>query len=110
MSGKNRVSANGAGKPMMADTVNPVVQKKKSLLVTYFFWLFGGVFGVHHLYLGRIDHAILWATTLGGYFGLGAFRDMWRIPSYVKDANDDPNYVEIWKVIVRQNKKVGCGL
>ena len=31
---------------------------------------------------------------LGGYFGAGWIRDLWRIPTYVKDANDDPEYLK----------------
>ena len=30
----------------------------------------------------------------GGYFGAGWIRDLWRIPTYVKDANDDPEYLK----------------
>jgi hypothetical protein len=41
----------------------------KSLIITYIFSLIGGIFGLHHLYLGRTQHALLWLTTFGG-FGL----------------------------------------
>lgn len=30
----------------------------------------------------------------GGYFGVGWVRDLWRIPEYVRDANDDPDYLK----------------
>ncbi|XP_011313940.1 dnaJ homolog subfamily C member 22 [Fopius arisanus] len=104
MPGKNQVKTNGNSREEMADYTS-TGGKKKSNFVAYFLWMFGGFFGAHHLYLERIDHAIVWATTMGGYFGIGCFRDMWRIPTYVKDANEDPNYIEIWKIIVRQNRK-----
>ena len=29
----------------------------------------------------------------GGYFGAGWFRDLWRIPEYVRDANNDPGFL-----------------
>jgi TM2 domain len=31
----------------------------KSLFITYILWLFGGIFGLHHFYLGRDNHALL---------------------------------------------------
>ncbi|XP_054712590.1 dnaJ homolog subfamily C member 22-like [Uloborus diversus] len=67
---------------------------KKSLFITYFLWLVGGLFGLHHFYLGRDFHAFVWWMTVGGYFGAGWVRDLWRIPEYVQDANDDPAYME----------------
>ncbi|GFX40362.1 dnaJ subfamily C member 22 [Trichonephila clavipes] len=30
----------------------------------------------------------------GGFFGLGLIRDLWRIPEYVKDVNEDSSYME----------------
>jgi DnaJ family protein C protein 22 len=30
----------------------------------------------------------------GGYFGAGWIRDVWRIPAYVREANDDPFYLK----------------
>ena len=27
-----------------------------------------------------------------GYFGVGWFRDLWRLPEYVRDANSEPVY------------------
>ena len=41
----------------------------------------------------RISNLIFITFTIGGYFGAGWFRDIWRIPEYVKDANNDPNYL-----------------
>lgn len=65
----------------------------KSLSVAYLCWLFGGLFGLHHFYLGRDKHAFITFATFGGYFTLGLFRDLWRLPEYVKDANNDLKYV-----------------
>lgn len=66
----------------------------KSLFIAYLCWLFGGFFGLHHLYLGRDTHAFITLATFGGYFTLGLIRDLWRLPEYVKDANNDLEYVD----------------
>lgn len=58
----------------------------KRLVVTYALWAFGGPLGLHHLYLGRDSHALLWMLTLGG-FGFGWLREVVRIPTYVSEAN-----------------------
>ncbi|XP_038642229.1 dnaJ homolog subfamily C member 22 isoform X2 [Scyliorhinus canicula] len=58
----------------------------KSLLITYVLWFFGGPFGLHHIYLGRDSHALLWMVTFGG-FGVGWAREFWRLPKYVQSAN-----------------------
>ncbi|KAF7988517.1 hypothetical protein HCN44_001090 [Aphidius gifuensis] len=84
-----------------------VVEKKKlkSLFLTYVLWLFGGIFGAHHIYLERDFNAIIWLTTFGGYFGIGWLRDIYRIPTYVNDANDEPIFIEKFKTNIRQFKK-----
>ncbi|XP_075882376.1 dnaJ homolog subfamily C member 22 [Nelusetta ayraudi] len=58
----------------------------KRLVMTYALWAFGGPLGLHHLYLGRDSHALLWMLTLGG-FGFGWLREFVRIPTYVNEAN-----------------------
>lgn len=80
----------------------PITMAKKSLLFTYILWLFLGVFGIHHFYLGRDIHAFLWWSTFGGVFGLGWFRDIWRVPDYVDDANEEPSYVEHLKQKIKR--------
>ncbi|KAM7284192.1 dnaJ homolog subfamily C member 22 [Ixodes scapularis] len=77
----------------------------KSLLLTYVLWLTGGWFGAHHFYLGRDRHAFVWWMTLGGYFGIGWLRDLWRIPEYVKLANRDPAATEQLKEKIQRNAK-----
>jgi DnaJ family protein C protein 22 len=55
----------------------------------YFFALIGGIFGFHHLYLGRTQHALLWLTTFGG-FGIGILYEIiFAIKKYVQEANND---------------------
>lgn len=79
---------------------------KKSVLVAYVLWLFGGIFGVHHFYLRRDKHAFVWWSTLGG-FGIGWLGEVLRIPRYVRDANEDPTHMQQLVKRMIQNKKVG---
>ncbi|KAM4883204.1 dnaJ homolog subfamily C member 22 isoform 1-T2 [Thomomys bottae] len=58
----------------------------KGLLMTYVLWALGGPAGLHHLYLGRDSHALLWMLTLGGG-GLGWLWEFWKLPSFVAQAN-----------------------
>ncbi|CAB1432674.1 unnamed protein product [Pleuronectes platessa] len=60
----------------------------KSVMVAYALWAVGGPLGLHHLYLGRDSHALLWILTLGG-FGFGWVREFTRIPAYIGEANRD---------------------
>ncbi|XP_030624700.1 dnaJ homolog subfamily C member 22 [Chanos chanos] len=60
----------------------------KRLVVTYALWAVGGPLGLHHLYLGRDSHALLWMLTMGG-FGIGWIREFFRLPSYVSEANKE---------------------
>lgn len=77
------------------DASTEVVSKsQKSLFLTYLFWLIGGWFGLHHFYLGRDRHAFTSWMTLGLYFGIGWLRELWRIPEYVREANEDPEYMK----------------
>jgi hypothetical protein len=59
--------------------------------VAYGLWFVGGFFGLHHLYLGDDVKAFLYFIS-GGGFGFGTLRDLWCIPSYVRQANnpDEP--------------------
>lgn len=79
-------------------------QNKKSVVLAYLLWLFGGIFGLHLFYLERDAHAFLTWSTLGGY-GLGWLSDVTKIPRYVRDANNDPKFLEEFVGKVRRNKK-----
>lgn len=79
---------------------------KKSTFWAYVLWCIGGLAGIHHVYLERDLHAFVHFSTFGGYFGLGWLRDIYRIPTYVKDANDDPSFLNDFKRKVRTNRKV----
>ncbi|KAG7247990.1 hypothetical protein CRUP_002783 [Coryphaenoides rupestris] len=60
----------------------------KRVTVAYALWATGGPLGLHHIYLGRDSHALLWMLTLGG-FGVGWAREFLRIPAYVGQANQE---------------------
>ncbi|KAJ8877904.1 hypothetical protein PR048_022363 [Dryococelus australis] len=83
---------------------------KKSLFLTYVLWLIGGVFGLHHFYLGRDSQAFLWFCTLGGYGGCGWLRDIFRIPEYVSEANEDVTYSNTYKRQIRRQEKPPCSM
>ncbi|CAG5121524.1 unnamed protein product [Candidula unifasciata] len=59
-----------------------------STVIAYIIWLFLGWAGLHHLYLGRVNQAIVWFATFGGC-GVGLIRDFWKIPEYVRWCNGD---------------------
>ena len=67
--------------------------RKKSVFWAYLLWLIGGVFGLHHFYLGRDLQAFVWWSTLGGFCGMGWLYDLFHIPRYVDEANMDPLYL-----------------
>ncbi|KAM4611112.1 dnaJ homolog subfamily C member 22 isoform 2-T2 [Polymixia lowei] len=66
----------------------------KRVMVAYALWAVGGPLGLHHLYLGRDSHALLWMLTLGG-FGFGWAREFFRIPAYVGEANRETEGVNM---------------
>ena len=78
----------------------------KSVCLTYLFWLIGGWFGLHQIYLRRDRHAFLIWSSAAGYLGFGLIRDLWRIPEYVRDANEEPVYMEELIKTMRKKKKV----
>nr|XP_033330871.1 dnaJ homolog subfamily C member 22 [Megalopta genalis] len=80
-------------------------RKRKSVFWTYVLWAFGGLFGAHHVYLERDKQAFVYFSTLGGYVGFGWLRDIYMIPWYVADANEDPRFLEDFKQKVRTNRK-----
>lgn len=44
------------------------LEADKSIIIAYVLWLFGGLFGLHHIYLRRDRHAFVWWCTLGSIF------------------------------------------
>lgn len=104
----NNVPENVSGymQPLNGSKQQMPVVGRKSVFVAYLFWLFGGIFGLHHFYLRRDRQAFIWATTLGGYFGIGWLGDMFKIRKYVEDANDDPKFLQHWVPRLKAHKKV----
>ncbi|KAJ0184062.1 hypothetical protein K1T71_000485 [Dendrolimus kikuchii] len=91
--------------PSKDDEVTPPPPpKKKSVFIAYFLWLFGGLFGAHHFYLGRDKQAFVWFTTLGS-FKVGWLGDVSRIPRYVRQANEDPREIYTLALKMNRNKK-----
>jgi len=86
---QGRAGARQGGDPLGSPT-EPVPgaggTMAKRLLVAYGLWALGGPLGLHHIYLGRDSHALLWMLTLGG-FGGGWLWDFWHLPSWVAAAN-----------------------
>ena len=58
---------------------------KKDTGVTYLCWFF---FGVHYFYLNKPLTNIIYWLTLGG-LGIWAIIDLFRIPTLVKEANEE---------------------
>ncbi|KAB7505066.1 DnaJ-like protein subfamily C member 22 [Armadillidium nasatum] len=77
----------------------------KSIIIAYILLIFGGFAGLHLLYLRRDKQAFLYWCTFGGYFGLAPLRDFFRLSSYVKEANNDSQYVADLAQQMRKNKK-----
>lgn len=76
----------------------------KNTVFAYLFALIGGIFGLHHLYLGRTQQAFLWLTTFGG-FGLGILYDLFfAMQNYVLEANQDANVAQRYREKSQQLK------
>jgi DnaJ family protein C protein 22 len=58
----------------------------KVCFIAFILWLFGGLVGLHHFYLGRDEHGFLWATT-GGGFVIGWIKDFSKLSRYTSEAN-----------------------
>jgi TM2 domain-containing membrane protein YozV len=66
---------------------------EKRLLIAYLLAFVGGLFGLHHLYLGRTRHALLWLIT-GGGVGIGLLYEIVALlPTYVRECNEEPSIV-----------------
>uniref|UniRef100_A0A182JP58 DnaJ homolog subfamily C member 22 n=1 Tax=Anopheles christyi TaxID=43041 RepID=A0A182JP58_9DIPT len=78
--------------------------KRKSVIIAYVLWLFGGLFGVHLFYLRQDRRAFIWWCTLG-FSGIGWLADVVQIPSMVRDCNDEPRFVEEFNAKLRTNNK-----
>ncbi|XP_055606633.1 dnaJ homolog subfamily C member 22 [Uranotaenia lowii] len=84
---------------------SPELPPQKSVFVAYVLWLFGGFFGLHHLYLHQDRRAFVWWCTFGGYFGIGWLSEIYQIPAMVRDANEDPRFVEEFRQKITLQQK-----
>src|SRR5687768_13108759 len=83
----------------------------KSHCIALTLLIFGGFFGLHHFYLGRNRHAIIYLFTLGG-FGIGVFYDLFRLGYYVRWANfhHDHDFKEEYISMVRKSTEPSMSL
>lgn len=79
--------------------------EKKSLCLAYILWLLFGAFGAHHFYLRRTSQCFLWWSSFGGLFFIGWIRDLFRLPDYVADFNEDTDYMEKLAIDMRSRKQ-----
>ena len=75
----------------------------KKKLITYLLWLFGGILGLHHIYLGRYKHAFIWYSTFGGFL-IGFFNDLTRMSDYIDYANNDDDFFSLLLKIMNRLK------
>lgn len=55
-------------------------------------------------------HGFLMWCTLGGYCGMAWIYDIIRIPSLVRDANEDPKFIEQYIEKLKKHPKVLCNV
>ena len=77
---------------------------RKSVFFAYLFAMIGGPFGLHHLYLGRTQHALLWFTTFGGFVMGWIYELLFSISKYVREANCDHQLMLHYYIRMRQMK------
>ena len=75
----------------------------KSVITAYALWLLGGLLGLHHIYLERDKEAFISFSTLGGFL-LGLLNDLYRMPDYVREANQDVEHMKQFDRIKSQLK------
>lgn len=78
---------------------------QKSQVLAYIIWFFGGIFGLHHVYLHRDFHAFVHWSTFAGYFGIGWIIDFFKIPAFVRDFNEDPRFVKEFVEKLKKNQR-----
>lgn len=61
--------------------------------ITYLLWCFGGIFGWHHVYLGRLDRAFVYCFTWAGW-GWSWIFDFFQLPHYLDEAWGTREYLE----------------
>ena len=95
----------GKEREQVYTTLDPSLVRRKSLFTAYFLWMIGGIFGLHHFYLHRDRHAFITWATLAGYFGFGWLADLFKLPAYVRDYNEDVDHIKELITKMRKNQK-----
>lgn len=74
--------------PVPAGPINPSVYPRadKSVGVAYLLWLFFGVLGVHHFYLGKIGRGIGYLLTFA-WLTIGLWIDLFTLPGQLRSVN-----------------------
>ena len=64
----------------------------------FLFWLLGciGLCGLHRFYLAKPYTGLIWLLT-GGLLGLGQVVDLFFIPAFVAQANQQKHYTRAWR-------------
>lgn len=57
-------------------------------MLAYILWLFFGVLGIHHFYLGKTGRGLLWLLT-GGLLGVGVIIDLFTLPAQTRQVNSE---------------------
>merc|ERR1712195_397448 len=84
-----------------------LISSMASTPLAFILWWFGGLFGLHHLYLGRDLHAYL-TWTVAPFSLLVVpwmvfwFRDFLRLSDYVEDANGGPDFMARLNLLQKQ--------
>ena len=71
-----------------SDNNHPVLDERKSVIEAYMLAIPLGIFGAHHLYLGRRGFAVLYMFTFGLLL-FGVVFDLVRLPVLVRDVNEE---------------------
>lgn len=74
----------------------------KNYYVALILALVGGWVGLHHLYLGRNRHAVIYMFTFGGFF-IGVFHDIIKMKKYIEWANFDHDFKERYLSMTRKD-------
>lgn len=62
-------------------------EPNKSVFKAYLCYFLGGLFGLHHFYLGNDFHAFVWWSTMG-CLGVGWLSEIFSIPGFVRQCNN----------------------
>jgi hypothetical protein len=78
------------GAPVQMEVTRPGVYARpdKSIGISYVLWLFLGLLGVHHFYLGKGGRGVGYLFTCA-WFTIGLWVDLFTLPAQVRRINAD---------------------